>query len=86
MATDVAKPAVRPTTYAKFELITRLYLRPGLGHHRLDRLSVQAVQSFFNTRLLPGGSVTMEIYTSADGTSRRDAIDKLSQLPGRATT
>ena len=29
MATDVAKPAVRPTTYAKFELITRLYLQRG---------------------------------------------------------
>ncbi len=27
-------------------------------------------------------AVTMEIYTSADGTSRRDAIGKLSQLPG----
>jgi hypothetical protein len=24
----------------------------------------------------------MEIYTSADGTSRRDAIDKLGQLLG----
>lgn len=55
--TDVAKHAVRPTTYAKYELTTRLYLRPGLGHHRLDRLSVQAVQSFFNARLLAGDSV-----------------------------
>jgi hypothetical protein len=27
----------------------------------------------------------MEIYTSADGTSRRDAIDKLSQLLGTAS-
>jgi hypothetical protein len=26
----------------------------------------------------------MEIYTSADGTSRRDAIGKLSQLLGTA--
>jgi hypothetical protein len=30
-------------------------------------------------------AVTMEIYTSADGTSRRDAIDKLSQLLATAT-
>jgi len=27
-------------------------------------------------------AVTMEIYTSADGISRRDAIDKLGQLLG----
>ena len=30
-------------------------------------------------------AVTMEIYTSADGTSRRDAIGKLSQLLGTAS-
>jgi len=30
-------------------------------------------------------AVTMEIDTSADGTSRRDAIDKLSQLLGTAS-
>jgi integrase len=56
---DVAKPAVRPTTYAKYELIVRLYLRPGLGQQRLDRLSVQTVQSFFNSRLVAGDSVAM---------------------------
>ena len=31
-------------------------------------------------------AVTMEIYTSADGTSRRDAIGKLSQLLGTTST
>jgi integrase len=56
---DVAKPAVRPTTYAKYEFIVRLYLRPGLGRHRLDRLSVQLVQSFFNARLVAGDSVAL---------------------------
>jgi len=30
-------------------------------------------------------AVTMEIYTSADGISRRDAIDKLGQLLATAT-
>lgn len=54
---DVAKPAVRPTTYAKYELMVRLYLRPGVGRHRLDRLSVATVQSFFNARLASGDSV-----------------------------
>ena len=56
---NVARPAVRPTTYAKYELIVRLYLRPGLGPHRLDRLSVQVVQSFFNARLVAGDSVAL---------------------------
>jgi Phage integrase, N-terminal SAM-like domain len=48
--TEVAKPAVRPTTYAKYEVMVRLYLRPALGHHRLDRLSVVAVQDYLNGR------------------------------------
>jgi hypothetical protein len=47
---DVARAAVRPTTQAKYEFIVRLYLPPGLGRHRLGRLSVQSVQSFFNAR------------------------------------
>lgn len=52
----MARPAVRPTTYAKYELHVRLYLRPGLGRHRLDRLSVVTVQAFFNGRLEAGDS------------------------------
>ncbi len=52
----VAKPAVRVTTYAKYETMIRLYLRPGLGRHRLDRLSVPTVQAFFNARMAAGDS------------------------------
>ena len=36
--TEVAARSVRPTTYAKYEVMIRLYLKPGLGRHRLDRL------------------------------------------------
>lgn len=54
---NVAQPAVRPTTYAKYEVFVRLYLRPGLGRQRLDRLSVADVQSFLNSRLHAGDSV-----------------------------
>jgi integrase len=54
---SVAKPAIRPTTYAKYETMVRLYLRPGLGRHRLDRLSVPTVQAFFNSRLSAGDSI-----------------------------
>lgn len=37
--------------------MTRLYLRPGLGWYRLDRLSVVVVQSWLNSRLAAGDSV-----------------------------
>jgi integrase len=47
---------VRPTTYAKYEVMVRLYLRPGLGRQRLDRLSVATVQAFLNGRLAAGDS------------------------------
>src|SRR5262249_35640595 len=50
------RPVVRPTTYAKYEVMVRLYLKPGLGRHRLDRLSVATVQSYFNDRLRAGDS------------------------------
>jgi integrase len=53
---QVAKPLVRPTTYAKYEVMVRLYLKPGLGRNRLDRLSVAAVQSYLNDRLTAGDS------------------------------
>src|SRR5215469_15766658 len=53
---QVAKPMVRPTTYAKYEVMVRLYLKPGLGRYRLDRLSVATVQSYFNDRLRAGDS------------------------------
>jgi hypothetical protein len=53
---NVAKPMIRPTTYAKYEVMVRLYLRPGLGCHRLDRLSVSAAQAYFNGRIEAGDS------------------------------
>jgi Phage integrase, N-terminal SAM-like domain len=51
---NIARSAARPTTYAKYETITRLYLKPGLGRYRLDRLSVAVVQSWLNGRLAVG--------------------------------
>ena len=54
---NVASSAVRPTTFAKYETITRLYLRPGLGRYRLDRLSLAVVQSWLNSRLAAGDSI-----------------------------
>jgi integrase len=47
----VVKPSRRPATYALYETIIRRYLKPGLGHHRLRRLSVPIVQAFLNAKL-----------------------------------
>lgn len=47
----------RPATYALYEMNVRLYLAPGLGTRRLNRLSVAAVQMFLNQRLEKGDSV-----------------------------
>ena len=49
--------SIRPTTYAKYEQMIRLYLKPGLGRYRLDRLSVPHVQAYLNSRLKGGDSV-----------------------------
>ena len=53
----VVKHNRRPATYALYEMNIRLYLIPGLGKRRLNRLSVAAVQMFFNQRLEKGDSV-----------------------------
>jgi Phage integrase, N-terminal SAM-like domain len=53
----IVKQNRRPATYALYEMITRLYLIPGLGKRQLSRLSVPAVQMFLNQRLEAGDSV-----------------------------
>jgi integrase len=53
----VVKHNRRPATYALYETNIRLYLIPGLGTRRLNRLSVAAVQMFLNQRLEKGDSV-----------------------------
>jgi integrase len=54
---QVVKRNRRPATYALYEMIIRLYLRPALGSRRLTTLSVVAVQQFLNGRLEAGDSV-----------------------------
>ncbi|MFI7133849.1 tyrosine-type recombinase/integrase [Nonomuraea sp. NPDC050153] len=48
---EVARHSIRKTTYAKYETIVRLYLKPRLGRKRLDRLTVADVQTFLNGML-----------------------------------
>lgn len=47
----------RPATYALYEMITRIYLKPGLGSRRLTGLTVPMVQQFLSGRLQKGDSV-----------------------------
>lgn len=51
------RPARRLATYALYEMIVRLYLKPGLGSYRLRQLSVLHVQRFLNGKLAEGQSV-----------------------------
>lgn len=53
---EVARPMLRRTTYAEYETMVRLYLRPGLGRYRLDRLTVATVQAYLNGCLQAGHS------------------------------
>jgi len=46
----------RPATYNLYEMIVRLYLKPGLGR-KLTSLTVPTVQEFLNRRLQQGDSI-----------------------------
>ncbi|GII94707.1 site-specific integrase [Sinosporangium siamense] len=46
---EVIEPNREPTTYAGYEPLVRLYLIPGLGRKRLDKLTVRDVQTWINT-------------------------------------
>ncbi|MGI5285137.1 site-specific integrase [Nonomuraea polychroma] len=46
--TNVVEPNLAPKTTANYEMFARLYIAPALGSKRLDKLSVQDVQSWLN--------------------------------------
>jgi integrase len=54
---EVAKPNVRGTTYAKYEMFVRLYLVPGLGRKSLEKLTTADVRTFLNTQRESGQSL-----------------------------
>jgi integrase len=43
---DVVTPGLAPATAANYEMFTRLYVAPALGHRRLDKLTVREVQTW----------------------------------------
>jgi integrase len=46
---EVVKPNLAPLTHATYETFVRLYITPGIGTKRLDRLQVRDVQTWINT-------------------------------------
>ncbi|GIH91259.1 tyrosine recombinase XerC [Planobispora siamensis] len=46
---EVVEPNREPTTYVAYEPLVRLYIVPGLGKKRLDKLTVRDVQTWLNT-------------------------------------
>src|SRR5579884_2147860 len=52
----VVKPTVRQGTYVSYEATVRLYLKPGLGHKYLTKLSVSDVQTHLDAQLRAGAS------------------------------
>lgn len=45
---EIVAPNLAPLTYATYETLTRLYIVPGLGGKRLDKLTVRDVQTWLN--------------------------------------
>jgi integrase len=45
---EVVKPNLAPLTHATYETFVRLYIVPGLGAKRLDRLQVRDIQTWLN--------------------------------------
>ncbi|MEU1941387.1 tyrosine-type recombinase/integrase [Streptomyces sp. NPDC020125] len=46
---NVARIKVRPTTYAAYETLVRIYLAPGLGKKKLARLTARDIRTFLAT-------------------------------------
>ncbi|HET7018043.1 MAG TPA: site-specific integrase, partial [Streptosporangiaceae bacterium] len=89
---QVIRPTRRPATYAQYEMVVRVHLKPGLGKHPLKRLSVPTVQTFLNKQLQAGRSVRnvqimRQILRSALSRAMREElvvrnVAQLADLPG----
>lgn len=62
---DVAKPSIRPKTYASYTQLVRLHLKPALGHHQLAKLSPHHVQMMMNAKSAAGLSPRTVQYLRA---------------------
>lgn len=76
---EVVDPKLRPTTASRYHSVVDLYLRPGLGRHRLEKLTVSAVQMFLNRQQADGRStptlrMIREVLSSALGRAMREEL------------
>ena len=88
----VVAPNRRPATYALYEMIARLYLKPALGTAPLARLSAARVQAFLNGQLAAGQSIRQvqvmrTVLSSALTRAMREEllmrnVARLVELPG----
>jgi integrase len=62
---QVAKPTLRPRTFARYQEIVRLHLLPALGHVPLGKLTPAQVQSLLNEKLASGLSPATVTYILA---------------------
>lgn len=46
---EVVAPNLAPLTHSTYKILVRLYIEPGLGHLRLNRLGVRDVQTWLNS-------------------------------------
>jgi integrase len=53
---NVQKPAIRLGTYINNQVIVHKHLIPGLGHHKLHKLTAQQVQAFYAKKLQEGAA------------------------------
>lgn len=45
---EIVQPNLAPGSYVTYEVVTRLYIVPGLGKRRLDKIQISDVQTWLN--------------------------------------
>ena len=63
--TEIVRPNLAPATASSYEMFARLYISPGLGDRRLDKLSVRDVQTWLG-RLRTAASAARRARISPD--------------------
>ncbi|SHN04814.1 tyrosine-type recombinase/integrase [Cryptosporangium aurantiacum] len=53
---NVAQPSVRQSSYSAYEVAVRVHLIPGIGAHRLDRLTPEHLESLYKRMVAKGSS------------------------------
>ena len=67
---EIVAPNLAPLTCATYETLTQLYLVPGLGTKRLDKLTVRDVQTWLN-KVRTACQCCAKAKTPADSQNRR---------------